>query len=191
MWRSEEDPPWAFQGPSFTGGLINAFRYKGFNFSALIDFQKGGSFFSTTQMFGRETGILEETATGNIREDGVIAEGVKQDGTPNDVVITARQHYSSNGNGGYNINSIDVIDASFIYLREVSLGYNLPAGIVSKTPFSKVRLSVVGRNLWLMKSNSKHVDPTNITNSITNWQGLEGGALPSVRSMGVNVSFGF
>lgn len=177
--------------PSFTGGLVNAFRYKGFNFSALIDFQKGGSFFSTTQMFGRETGILEETAAGSIREDGMIAEGVKWDGTPNDVVITARQHYSSNGNGGYNINSIDVIDASFIYLREVSLGYNLPAGIVSKTPFSKVRLSVVGRNLWLMKSNSKHVDPTNITNSITNWQGLEGGALPSVRSMGVNVSFGF
>ncbi|MCF0071162.1 SusC/RagA family TonB-linked outer membrane protein [Dyadobacter sp. CY261] len=177
--------------PSFTGGLINALRYKGFNFSALIDFQKGGSFFSTTQMFGRETGILEETAEGSIREDGMIAEGVKQDGTPNDVVITARTHYSSNGNGGYNINSIDVIDASYIYLREISLGYSLPAGWISRTPFSKVRLSLVGRNLWLMKSNSQHVDPTAITNSISNWQGLEGGALPSVRSMGVNVSFGF
>ena len=177
--------------PSFTGGLINAFRYKGFNLSALIDFQKGGNFFSTTQMFGRETGILEETAVGSIREDGIIAEGVKEDGTPNDVAIPARNHYSSNGNGGYNINSIDVIDASYIYLREISLGYSLPVGLVSRTPFSKVRVSVSGRNLWLIKSNSKHVDPTAITNSISNWQGLEGGALPSVRSMGVNVSFGF
>ncbi|WP_188933054.1 SusC/RagA family TonB-linked outer membrane protein [Dyadobacter endophyticus] len=177
--------------PSFTGGLTNAFRYKGFNLSALIDFQKGGSFFSTTQMFGRETGILEETATGSIREDGLIAEGVKEDGTPNDVVIPARTHYSSNGNGGYNINSIDVIDAGYIYLREISLGYSFPAGWVSKTPFSKVRVSLTGRNLWLIKSNSKHVDPTAVTNSISNWQGLEGGALPSVRSMGVNVSFGF
>ncbi len=177
--------------PSFTGGLINAFRYKGFNLSALIDFQKGGSFFSTTQMFGRETGILEETAAGSIREDGIIAEGVKEDGTPNDVVISARDHYSSNGNGGYNINSIDVLDAGYIYLREVSLGYSFPTDWVSKTPFSKVRVSLTGRNLWLIKSNSKHVDPTAITNSISNWQGLEGGALPSVRSMGVNVSFGF
>jgi TonB-linked SusC/RagA family outer membrane protein len=177
--------------PSFTGGMINALRYKSFNLSALVDFQKGGSFFSQTQMFGRETGILEETAEGNIREEGIISEGVKEDGTPNDKTITAKEHFSSDGNGGYNINSIDVIDASYIYLREISLGYTLPAGIVSKTPFSKVRLSLVGRNLWLMKSNSKHVDPTNITNSITNWQGLEGGALPSIRSMGVNVLFGF
>lgn len=177
--------------PSFTGGVINAFRYKGFNLSALVDFQKGGSFFSTTQMFGRETGILEETAAGSIREDGIIAEGVKQDGTPNDVVISARDHYSSNGNGGYNINSIDVIDASYVYLRELSVGYSLPAGWVAKTPFSKVRVALTGRNLWLIKSNSKHVDPTAITNSISNWQGMEGGALPSVRSMGMNVSFGF
>lgn len=177
--------------PSFTGGVINAFRYKGFNLSALIDFQKGGSFFSTTQMFGRETGILEETAAGSIREDRIIAEGVKEDGTPNDVAISARTHYSSNGNGGYNINSIDVIDASYIYLRELSLGYSLPVEWISKSPFSKVRVSLTGRNLWLIKSNSKHVDPTAITNSVSNWQGLEGGALPSVRSMGVNVSFGF
>lgn len=175
--------------PSFTGGVINAFRYKGFNFSALIDFQKGGSFFSTTQMFGRETGILEETAVGSMREDGVIAEGVKQDGTPNDVVLSAQDYFLYNG--GDNINSVDVIDASYIYLREISLGYSLPAGWVSKTPFSKVRVALTGRNLWLIKSNSKHVDPTAITNSISNWQGMEGGALPSVRSMGVNVSFGF
>jgi len=175
--------------PSFTGGVINAFRYKGFNLSALIDFQKGGSFFSTTQMFGRETGILEETAVGSMREDGVIAEGVKQDGTPNDVVLSAQDYFLNNG--GDNINSVDVVDASYIYLREISLGYSLPAGWVSKTPFSKVRVSLTGRNLWLIKSNSRHVDPTAITNSISNWQGLEGGALPSVRSMGVNVSFGF
>ncbi|MGX5852312.1 SusC/RagA family TonB-linked outer membrane protein [Dyadobacter jiangsuensis] len=175
--------------PSFTGGVINAFRYKGFNLSALIDFQKGGSFFSTTQMFGRETGILEETAVGSMREDGVIAEGVKQDGTPNDVRLSAQDYFLYNG--GDNINSVDVVDASYIYLREISLGYSLPAGWVSKTPFSKVRVSLTGRNLWLIKSNSKHVDPTAITNSISNWQGLEGGALPSVRSMGVNVSFGF
>ncbi len=189
--RSDEQKVLGSVLPSFTGGVINALRYKNFNLSALVDFQKGGSFFSTTQMFGRETGILEETAVGSIREDGIIAEGVKEDGTPNDVAIPARNHFSSNGNGGYNINSIDVVDASYIYLREISLGYSLPVGWVSKTPFNKVRVSVVGRNLWLIKSNSKHVDPTAITNSISNWQGLEGGALPSVRSMGVNVSFGF
>ncbi|TLV03744.1 SusC/RagA family TonB-linked outer membrane protein [Dyadobacter luticola] len=189
--RSEEQKVLGSVLPSFTGGLINAFRYKGFNLSALIDFQKGGSFFSTTQMFGRETGILEETAAGDIREKGVIAEGVKEDGTPNDVVISAHDQFTSNGNGGFNINAIDVVDASYIYLRELNFGYNLPSDLVSKTPFSRVRLALTGRNLWLMKSNSRHVDPTAITNSITNWQGLEGGALPSIRSMGVNVTFGF
>lgn len=174
--------------PDYTGGVTNSFRYKGISLNALIDFQKGGSFFSTTQMFGRSSGILEESAEGSIREDGVIAEGVKADGTPNDKVVDAPTHFLNNG--GYRINAADVIDASYIYLREMSLGYALPSAIVAKTPFHSARISLVGRNLLLLKSNSKHVDPSNVTNSITNIQGIEGGALPSIRTFGFTLSLG-
>jgi len=174
--------------PDYTGGVTNTFNYKGLSLSALVDFQKGGSFFSTTQMFGNYSGILEETAAGNIREEGIVVPGVLADGTPNQKSISAGTHFYYNG--GYRIGAADVIDAGYIYLREVSLGYSLPTGLVGKTPFNNIRLALVGRNLWLIDSNSKHVDPSNITNSITNIQGIEGGALPSIRSYGFTLTLG-
>jgi hypothetical protein len=174
--------------PQFNGGVTNTLRYKDLSLSALVDFQKGGKFFSTTQMFGRSSGILEETAEGDIRENGIVAPGVKADGAPNDVKISAQDHFYYNG--GYVINAADVVDASYLYLREMSLGYTLPKQLVGRTPFTNARFSLVGRNLFLLHANSKHVDPANITNSITNIQGLEGGALPSVRSYGVTLTLG-
>lgn len=174
--------------PDFIGGVVNSFRYKGIRMTAVIDYQKGGSFFSTTDMWGKYSGMFEETAVGDIREEGIVAEGVKEDGTPNDVVISAPRHFFSNQ--GYVINAADIVDASYIYLRELQIGYGLPNRITERTPFNTIRLSFVARNLWMIHSNSKHVDPTNITNSITNIQGIEGAALPSVRSFGLTLTVG-
>lgn len=174
--------------PDFTGGVTNTFRYKGLTLSALIDFQKGGDFFSTTQMWGRYSGMLEETAANGVRETGIVAPGVQEDGTPNTVSLPASDYFYYNG--GYRVHATDIVDASYIYLREASLGYSLPSSLTGKTPFNSVRLAFVGRNLWLIDSNSDHVDPSNITNSITNVQGIEGGALPSVRSYGFTLTLG-
>ena len=82
-------------------------------------------------------------------------------------------------------------DASYIYLREVRLGYNLPRAWAARIRADNLRLSLYGRNLWLIKSNAPNVDPSSIINSDSNIQGLEGGALPSVRSLGVNLNVGF
>ena len=175
--------------PDFVGGLSNAFTFKGITLSALIDFQKGGSFFSYTNMYGKSSGLLEETVADNVRETGVIAPGVTQDGKINDVKISAADHFKNNY--GIKINAADVYDASYTYLREVRLGYQLPekwAGIVKARNAS---LTFYGRNLWLIHSNAPNVDPSNIINSDSNIQGLEGGALPSVRSFGVNLTVGF
>ncbi|GAB2776069.1 SusC/RagA family TonB-linked outer membrane protein [Rhabdobacter roseus] len=174
--------------PDFVGGVTNTFRYKNLSLSALIDFQKGGSFFSTTQMFGRMSGILEETAANNVREDGMIAPGVTAEGAPNTVALDPIEYYYSNG--GYVINAADVVDASYIYLREVRIGYALPAKWFGGKIIQNANLAISGRNLLLLKSNSKHIDPSNITSSITNIQGIEGSALPSVRSVGFTLSFG-
>lgn len=184
--RSDEQKVIGSILPDFNGGVTNTFRYKGLSLSALIDFQKGGDFFSTTQMWGRYSGMLEETAAGNIREEGIIAPGVLADGTPNTKAIGAETYFYVNG--GYRVHAADIVDASYIYLREASLGYTLPTSLIGKTPFENIRVAFVGRNLWLIDSNSEHVDPTNITNSITNVQGIEGGALPSVRSYGFTLT---
>ena len=94
-------------------------------------------------------------------------------------------------NGGNVISKADLYDASYIYLREVKLGYNLPDAWFSRIGAQSARLSLYGRNLWLIKSNAPNVDPSNILNSSSNVQGIEGGALPSLRSYGINLNVSF
>ncbi|WP_345027431.1 SusC/RagA family TonB-linked outer membrane protein [Ravibacter arvi] len=175
--------------PDFIGGFANTFSYKGLYLSALIDFQKGGDFFSYTNLYGNKSGMFKETAEGDIRENGLVVPGVNAEGQPNSVSVTARTHF--NANGGNRISKANLYDGSYIYLREVRLGYELPQAIAEKIKTQAIRLTLTGRNLWLIKSNSPNVDPANITNSIGNQIGFEGGALPPVRSMGLNLNVTF
>ncbi|MBD0257520.1 MAG: SusC/RagA family TonB-linked outer membrane protein [Cytophagales bacterium] len=189
--------------PDWTGGISNTFRFKGFDLSALLDFRKGGDFFSTTYMWGTYSGILEHTAANNIRENGVVLDGMvaavdenddiiyNEDGTaqtdgrnatPLDVHVWASDHYSGPAKQ-------NVFDGSFVKLRELRFGYTLPAKWTG--PIRNARIAAFGRNLAIWGSNvTDFVDPENTTGS-GNVQGLEGGALPSLRSYGVNVSFEF
>lgn len=195
--------------PDWTAGITNTFRFKGIDFSFLIDIRQGGQYFSTTHMWGMYSGILEETARptsgGNtIREDGIIIDAMaaaydgdgnviyNEDGTAqvsgkNDVntygIQWAVDHYS--GPAAQN-----VFDASYVKLRDVRIGYTLPDRI--KGPFQSIRISAFGKNLaiWGTDKGNPHVDPENTTSS-GNIQGLEGGALPSLRQFGLNLSFKF
>lgn len=175
--------------PDWVGGVTNSFSYKGVYLSALIDMQHGGEFFSYTNLYGKRSGLLDVTAENNIRENGIVVPGVMDDGKENTTVITAKDHF--NQNGGNRISKADLYDASYIYLREVKLGYNIPESWYQKIGAQAARISLYGRNLWLIHSNAPNVDPSNITNSAGNVQGIEGGALPSLRSYGVNLNISF
>jgi TonB-linked SusC/RagA family outer membrane protein len=189
--------------PDWTGGISNTFRYKGIELSGLIDIRQGGQFFSTTYMWGTYSGILEHTIANNIREEGILLDGVT-------AIVDEEEKplYNADGSiqtGGRNEARIDAItwgndhyagpaiqnvfDASYIKLREVRIGYTLPARLTG--PVRNARVSAFGRNLaiWGTKV-TDFVDPENTTSG-GNVQGLEGGALPSLRTYGVNISFEF
>ncbi|WP_158563260.1 SusC/RagA family TonB-linked outer membrane protein [Chitinophaga silvatica] len=175
--------------PDYVGGITNSFTFKGIYLSALVDFQHGGDFFSYTNLYGNKSGLLETTVENGIRENGIIVPGVTADGHQNTTKITAQDHF--NYNGGNVISKANLYDASYIYLREAKIGYNLPENWYKKIGAQSVRLSLYGRNLWLIKSNAPNVDPSNILNSASNVQGIEGGALPSLRSYGFNLNVSF
>jgi len=182
--------------PDFTGGVFTTLAYKGFEFSGLIDFQKGGVLHSFSNQWGKYSGMLEETVANNIRESGIVVDGVYAPGTIIDGVdesgnenrtnISAQDHFYLNG--GYVLHAADVYDASFVKLRELKITYNIPTRIVANTPFAGAAISLVGRNLAILSSNVPHVDPQAAVSS-GNVQGFEGGQLPSERSIGVNLNF--
>lgn len=174
--------------PDWTGGMKNDFRYKNLSCGILIDTRQGGELYSMTTTWGRYAGVLEETLLG--REDGIVGIGTKElaDGTfvPNDIVVTSEEY-----NKAVFQNSIaypSVFDASYIKLREVTLGYTFSK--IGNLPIRNLNISLVGRNLLLLWSKVPHIDPeTSFDN--TNVQGLEFGQLPSARSLGFNVSVNF
>jgi TonB-linked SusC/RagA family outer membrane protein len=175
----------------WTGGISNTFSYKGINLSFLISAQQGGSLFSLTSLFGKYSGMMQETVEGNIRQLHMIADGVKQlaDGSyaPNDIEIGPQDFFASMFGHG----KAFVYDASFVKLREVSLGYSLPTRLTEKTPFTTASINLIGRNLLLLHRKVPHIDPEAATGGSGNIQGYEGGGLPSVRSYGLSVNLGF
>jgi len=178
--------------PDWTAGLNNSLSFKGINLNVLIDFRTGGQLYSMTTTWGRYAGVLEETLIG--REGGVVGKGTKEvvvndrgglGYAPNDIVVTAEDF-----NHSAYVNSIaypSVFDASFIKLREIGLGYTFKK--IGNLPIRDLKISLIGRNLALLKSSVPHIDPeTAFGNS--NVQGLEYGQLPSARSLGFSISLG-
>ena len=178
----------------WTAGISNTFRYKGITLSALIDIRHGGDIFDRGSSVARRTGQLAETAIG--REEGVIGVGVKNIGTAeapqyvtNDVVVDA-QSFMGNHHPR-NINEVAIFDASFVKLREVTLGYNLPTGLLERTNFiESAKISIVGRNLAILHRNTPHIDPEGDRYG-GNLQGFVYGQLPLTRSVGFNLNITF
>lgn len=71
-------------------------------------------------------------------------------------------------------------DASFIKLREISIGYRLPSKFIKNTPVRSINLALVARNLWTIYQKTPFgIDPQ-ATASSGNDQGIESAfALPA------------
>ena len=183
--------------PDWVGGITNTFKYKNFSLSFLVDARKGGTVWSLDQYYGQQSGILPGSVglndLGNDKRlpvaqgGGIILKGVKADGTPN----TTRTAITS-GNSLLLPPPDFAYDASYIKLRELSLGYHIPgsrfgnAGKVVKG----VDIQLLGRNLWLIHKNLPMADPEDGASAGNN-QGLQFGAYPTVRSLGLNLKMQF
>ncbi|MBV9988100.1 MAG: SusC/RagA family TonB-linked outer membrane protein [Chitinophagaceae bacterium] len=197
-------------------GINNTFSFKGLQLSILWDMTKGGQFYSETinGMLGR--GVTMDTYD---RELSHVIAGVYGNTTPttgadglnhytpvlvggktvpNQTRVTTNDLFFTNGTGGsFATNGAfeyAVFDGTVYRLREISLGYSLPAKWTSKLKLSAVTISLTGRNLWYLAPNLPkytHFDPD--INSVVSagTQGVETGGAPSTKRYGVNLNVTF
>jgi TonB-linked SusC/RagA family outer membrane protein len=170
--------------PKIYGGLNNNFTYKRFNLSFLIDYRYGNKILSSTAYYSIYRGENKLTLAG--RESGVVGQGVTEAGTPNTVVVPAQTYYQALAQ---RISALDVLDGSFIKLRQVTFGYTIPKTTLSRTPFSSINISLVGRNLWTIMKRSDNIDPESGFSPQVSYAGIEGTSLPAFRTYGFNVNF--
>ena len=185
--------------PDWLAGWSNEFTYKNLSFGFLLDFRHGGDFFSVTQMFGAETGILDFTAADNIRETGIVIGQdvlkdkicVKEDGTVNDIRINAYDWFDSY----YSNKELDICDGSFIKLREMHLTYAFPKNWLRATKvISDAKISFIANNLailWLSSKNQAKIDPESTMGSDNTSVGFESNSCPPTRSYGLKLSLTF
>ncbi len=175
--------------PNWTAGITNSLSYKNFRLGFLIDIQDGGVYYARGYQTALYAGTPIETIENNIRQDGIVLDGVHMDGSPNTINLDAQTY---NRLKRRTPGDHTTFDASFVKLREVSIGYTFPAAIIDKTPFSKFGVSIVGRNLAFLHRNTPDgYDPESVGNASGNIQGREYGALPTARSIGINLNIGF
>lgn len=195
--RGQQLTPLGSVLPKYLFGFQNSFKYKNFNLGFLIDGRVGGKFFSQTYKVGMYAGVLDKTAANNVRETGVILDGVKgtvtynSDGTysvsnitANDTRITAQAWARGEYSGP---TPQTIFDATFVKLREVTFGYSLP---LSTKALKQIYFGLYGRNLVNIYTASKYIDPE-FTSSGGNIQGVEGGNIPLPATYGLNVNFKF
>mgnify|MGYP000545449802 CR=1 FL=1 len=83
-------------------------------------------------------------------------------------------------------------DASYIALRNVTLGYNLPTDIANKFGASSFRLYATGQNLmYITASDYTGFNPESINNTSATTYGYQRAGSPifSTISLGLNVQF--
>ena len=142
--------------PKWIGGLKNDFTYKNFDLSFLIDFRTGLEQYSQYDNFFSAFGIAEYTLD---RNETRVFEGVLADGTPNTQEVWLGQGEGPDGRdygAGYYRNNYRTVsenfvhDASFIKLRNISLGYNFGDNVLDAISFLETaRVSVAANNIIL------------------------------------------
>ena len=173
------------------------------------DYQSGGLFYySTADDVNDKSSIVRVDASqvpnykrgetmidGHyVWDNGVIQPGVKEDGTPNDVIVT--QFEINDMQYGWGTSSTQsyaeaVQKNSYVKCREISLSYQLPVSWTKKFACSNLTISAFARNPFYLYRTLKLFDAE--TTDGTNWiyQAQVGGSTASARTFGVSLRASF
>jgi iron complex outermembrane receptor protein len=214
--------------PKIIGGFINTFMYKNFTLTAVVDYRYGGHVMPTALNWMLSRGLLEESLAGMdaehgglryyeddngdrfltsesqgpageaVYDNGIILEGVKEDGTPNDYIVSNPEYYNTVYNWGgpqYNENGrydLFVKENSYVKMRELSLSYRLPSQIAGKIRAKNIEFSVFGRNLFFFYRTIKDMDAEQATAGSRWFQNVNNvGTNPSSRTIGASLRASF
>jgi iron complex outermembrane recepter protein len=168
-----------------------------------------------SSLFGRDAehgGVSYVDENGATKNDGIIPEGVLADGiksqidptldlggmTYTDAVaqghlkpVPAIWYYENLTQWSSGIREYSIFENSWVSLREISIGYNVPAAFANRVKLQTLRISVTGRNLgYLYRTTKDGVNPESLKSNASG-EFAEYGGLPFTRQMGVSLTAGF
>ncbi|MDQ0108675.1 TonB-linked SusC/RagA family outer membrane protein [Chitinophaga terrae (ex Kim and Jung 2007)] len=150
--------------PVWSGGFANMFTYKGFGLSVNTIFNMGNVMYRSvnTLYSGTVNVSYLNFKAGNIHEE--FANRWKQ---PGDEKITNIPAFVSNAStsstrrytGYYTKSDINIVDASYIKIRDITLSYQLPPVVLRKIHAEGLSFRAQLSNVMLWKANRYGLDP--------------------------------
>ena len=174
--------------PDFILGGGTNLIYKRWSLNALFEWKQGGQMYSGSNGLLDYYGLSKRTED---RESTFIYDGVKRDGTPNDIARggpndpLALQYLHTNVLT--NIDEYYIYDNSFVKLRELSLKYNPAERLFKKVDLG---ISVFMRNLLLWTA-LPNLDPESSQGNTNMGGSFERFTVPQTTSFGFNLDLTF
>ena len=164
--------------PDFFGGINNTLTYKGFSLNAMANFQKGN-------LMWNQPRLSSETFEANVWRDTY-----DNRWKPSAPGVQTSVPIPRNNNPLMPSNRF-LDDASFLRIRTITLGYELPKTLVAKAKLSRVRVYASGNNLFTFTKYSGWDPEVNSFGSNVTTNGVDIGAYPIAKSIifGLNLSF--
>jgi len=187
--------PW----PKFFGGFTNTFTYKGFDLSILLTYSYGNSIYNYMKMIDsnpQQINIGRNLLTNADNYARLVTDANGEVSISNSGTNLPRITYSDNGNWT-RFTDRWVEDGSYIKLKNISLGYNLPSSLISKQSFIKeVRFVASAQNLFTLTHYTGY-DPEvgayvgNNASSANQAIGIDNGRYPLTQVYTFNITVNF
>ena len=143
--------------PKWYGALTNNFSYKGFDFSFMLVYNFGHKMRRDVNNFwyGRLARNVSKKFLDRWREPG----DEKYTDVPKYVSKTVENKTKSRDITFYELADINVLDASYVKLRDFIVSYSLPKSLCDKLFMDRITLRAQASNLFLIAANNDGIDP--------------------------------
>lgn len=170
--------------PDWLAGLTNNLSYGPFSLSFFFDMKKGGVTENNVDGYGYFYGTPKVTEDRGMR----VVPGINITDNKANTIAVKGQDYFRRLNG---IMEPVIQDATYIKLRNVSIGYVLPTKLLEKTPLKSASFTVTGRNLWIHSPHFTGGDPENNSFGSSNGSlGMYSFSTPTPRSVNISLKVG-
>ena len=176
--------------PKITGGLTNRLQYRDFDLSFLISFSAGNKVLNSTRRYWENDG---NTPTYNVAVDAADRWQKPGDISDKPKAVWGNSSLSNSTSTRY------LEDLSYVRLRNINLGYNLPKSVIDKIRASQIKIYAQAENLITLTGykgfdpdvNTAPLAPTSGSDPTVSNSGIEFFRYPTARiiTFGVTASF--
>ncbi|TAF96314.1 MAG: TonB-dependent receptor [Cytophagia bacterium] len=167
--------------PALIGGLTNRISWRNFDLSVFFQFSYGNKMLNFSNTTLLNNGV-------NLENNQVVA-ALRRWQKPGDITDVPRYELNNTFNNFHSSRFIE--DGSYLRLKNVAFGYNLPTRWLNKVKVNNARLYATAVNLWTLTAYSGADPEVSTLDGSTAAQGIDFFTLPQTRNITVGLTVGF